>query len=368
MNGNSNHKPTQEDRIVGSLLGGALGDALGAPVEFLDERLIRTKYGPEGIRSLDKAYGRVGAITDDTQMTLSTAEGILRALVRGRLRGVSSLVSCVFYAYRRWLYTQRAVDKESHCEGWLLSQNELYSERAPGRTCLSMAKKKRLGVDDIVANNDSKGCGGVMRVAPIGLFHATRSHQTPDSRADAYEDAKHAAALTHGHPTGYIAAGCFAVIIHDLTLGASLTDAIESGIEMASKDRNHEETVGAVREAVELADKPRSRVSLFLLGEGWVAEEALAMSIYCALTAETFEDSLCFSVNHAGDSDSTGAITGNLLGALWGRSVLPDLWLDQLELRDVIEEMSHDLAECWTWDIGHDTAMDDPRVVKYPPG
>jgi ADP-ribosylglycohydrolase len=71
-----------KDRILGCLLGGACGDALGAPVEFLKDQQIRDKYGSEGIRDFDNAYGSIGAITDDTQMSLFTVEGIIRAWVR----------------------------------------------------------------------------------------------------------------------------------------------------------------------------------------------------------------------------------------------------------------------------------------------
>lgn len=71
------------DRIKGCLLGGAVGDALGAPVEFLEWAAIRNTFGAQGIVDYAPAYGRLGAITDNTQMMLFTAEGLLRAYVRG---------------------------------------------------------------------------------------------------------------------------------------------------------------------------------------------------------------------------------------------------------------------------------------------
>jgi ADP-ribosylglycohydrolase len=74
-------------RIRGCLLGGAVGDALGAPVEFLSLQEIRDKFGPAGIHDYARAYGRRGAIADDTQMTLFTAEGLLRATMRWLDRG-----------------------------------------------------------------------------------------------------------------------------------------------------------------------------------------------------------------------------------------------------------------------------------------
>jgi hypothetical protein len=94
-------------RIRGSLLAGAVGDALGAPVEFLSLAGIRAEHGPSGVTGYLPAYGRPGgAITDDTQMTLFTAEGMIRAMVRSTHRGIVHVPSVVQGAYLRWLATQ----------------------------------------------------------------------------------------------------------------------------------------------------------------------------------------------------------------------------------------------------------------------
>jgi ADP-ribosylglycohydrolase len=104
------------------------------------------------------------------------------------------------------------------------------------------------------------------------------------------------------------------------------------------------------------------------LGGGWIAEEALAISIYCALVASDFENGVVLAVNHGGDSDSTGAITGNLLGALLGLDVIPQRWREPLELRDVIEHVADDLFEYPTWNIGECvTGGDNERIwARYP--
>ncbi len=90
-------------RFLGCLLGGAIGDALAAPVEFLSRQEIIARFGVAGITDYALAYGLFGAITDDTQMTLLTAEGLLRAWVRGCERGIVSHESMVTYARPRWL-------------------------------------------------------------------------------------------------------------------------------------------------------------------------------------------------------------------------------------------------------------------------
>ncbi|RPJ69686.1 MAG: ADP-ribosylglycohydrolase family protein, partial [Acidobacteria bacterium] len=160
-------------KFLGCLLGGAVGDALGAPVEFMSLAEIRRRFGPRGVEDYAPAYGRRGAITDDTQMTLFTAEGLIRGLVRWRSKGIAHVPSVVAHAYLRWLRTQGEssackVDDPDEDRGWLYSQRELHHRRAPGNTCLSALREmKTLGAP---ARNTSKGCGGVMRVAPAGLL------------------------------------------------------------------------------------------------------------------------------------------------------------------------------------------------------
>ena len=81
------------------------------------------------------------------------------------------------------------------------------------------------------------------------------------------------------------------------------------------------------------------------LGEGWVAEEALAIGAYCALVATDFASGIVLAVNHDGDSDSTGSICGNLLGAAWGASAIPVDFLEPLKGRSVIEQVADDLFD-----------------------
>ena len=104
-----NAKPSAVSRFKGCLIGGAVGDALGAPVEFMSLAEIRRKFGPDGITGYSPAYSRIGAITDDTQMTLWTAEGLLRYHCRGETRGiVPSMPGMVHRAYLRWLITRHS--------------------------------------------------------------------------------------------------------------------------------------------------------------------------------------------------------------------------------------------------------------------
>ena len=149
-----------------------------------------------------------------------------------------------------------------------------------------------------------------------------------------------------------------------------MLQALQTSRECLEGRAGAEEVLRALNEARALADgekEPHKAVEA--LGEGWVAEEALAIGVYCALAARNFEQGVFWAVNHGGDSDSTGAIAGNLLGALYGIDALPIGWREQVELRDVIEEIATDLAEFPGWPLH--TSADSQSATqrlwnKYP--
>lgn len=347
------------DRFLGCMLGGAVGDALGAPIEFDSLESIRARHGPQGVSEYLPAYGRVGAITDDTQMTLFTAEGLLRGCVRAADHGLCHTASMVGAAYLRWLHTQGELpagreDEASLPSGWLMTHEALFARRAPGQTCLAALRASKRGS---AACNDSKGCGGVMRVAPVGLLKP----------GDAFENGVTIAALTHGHPTGSLSAGALALIISRLVAGDSIASATASARERLLGAEAAEETLHAIDAAVEMAHRrPGDPDAIANLGEGWIAEEALSIALYCALCAQSFEHGVVLSVNHDGDSDSTGSIAGQILGTLMGAPAIPERWLDQLELRNVIEQVAIDLYEIPRGDVDEPDTELRQSMDQYP--
>jgi ADP-ribosylglycohydrolase len=333
------------DRVYGCLLGGACGDALGAPVEFLPHEQIVARYGVEGITQFDFAYGGIGLVTDDTQMTLFTVEGLIRAQVRGTLKGMCHPPSVVHHAYLRWLVTQEPsfealpnIEQTEEIDGWLIREKRLWASRAPGNTCLSALRSaQELQGFGGRATNDSKGCGTVMRDAPFGFFCF-------DDPRRAFEWAVETAWTTHGHPSARYSSGALAVIIASVAQGAEMPDAGGLALAMLPSDAEAREVRDALRRAINLSRAPAWRRRLSELGGGWVAEEALGISVLCALAAADAREAIVAAVNHSGDSDSTGAITGNIVGAIHGATVLPREWVERVELRDVIEALSRDLV------------------------
>jgi ADP-ribosyl-[dinitrogen reductase] hydrolase len=348
--------PLVRSRFHGCLLGGAVGDAVGAPVESLDiEQIVRT-FGEQGIRDYAPAYGKIGAITDDTQMSLFTAEGMLCARMSSVMHGQDpDFFRAASNSYARWLMTQensRGTFKKA-TTSWLLQQRKLFSRRAPGTTCLSALQGKQGKIAR--AANDSKGCGGVMRVAPVGMYFAhsvTREKNDARLISQVFATGCELAAITHGHPSGCLSAGTLAVIVSLLLTGTPLKEAIAIAKQELRKQPFHKETLAAIEKAEYLAGaRPRERSALREMGKGFVAEEALAIALYSALCGKDFEDGVILAVNHSGDSDSTGAITGNLLGAAGGIETIPERWLVPLELRTTIEAVADDLAAFPEWSL-----------------
>jgi ADP-ribosylglycohydrolase len=326
------------------LIGGAIGDALGAPIEFDTLKSIIQKYGESGVQNYVEYRNGTGEFTDDTQMTLFTAEGLLRACHRSVLRGIESDLNGIMYmSYLRWLQTQGYKNSRNleFNDGWLINRKELFKLRAPGNTCLSALTGETVGKLDKPIN-DSKGCGTIMRVAPIGLFFN-------DNNEKAFKVACEASAITHSHPTGYLSAGFFASVISDLTKGIRLLEAVDNAKLILKNWQKHEETLEAVDKCLNLYElNKHNSTHLFetteKLGGGWVAEEALSISLYCSLIHENdFRNGVILSINHSGDCDSTGSITGNILGLINGMSSIPGEWITNLKYKDIVLDTAADL-------------------------
>ncbi len=325
--------PVPFTRFEGCLLGGAIGDALGYPVEFDNAHSIVTRWGPTAPAPLAYSDSPPALVSDDTQMTLFTAEGLIVA------DDPRDALDRIEQAYLRWLATQVATSPP--VGGWLTSVERLHARRAPGNTCLSALNARARGSARFSVNaraNDSKGCGAIMRSAPIGLAAA--------SRDVAFELGRDAGALTHGHPSGYLSAGYFAALIHDLSRGGELREAMDAADALLACEFSAEETQSFVARAKELSlGGPPSAADIESFGGGWTGESALAIALSCALTSDAVAETLWRAVAHGGDSDSTGSLVGSLLGAAHGTTALPARWLDEVELREVIETLAGDLFD-----------------------
>ncbi|WP_328711211.1 ADP-ribosylglycohydrolase family protein [Nocardia salmonicida] len=346
-------------RLNGCLLGGAIGDALGAPVETLSLQQIRAEYGPAGVTDIDPLR-----ISEETQLTAFTVEALIRGSVRARAKGIGgATMGLLQQGLLVWLRGQVAEmpDQPSAMHSSLSDHPELIEQRGVANsvyTALRHAAQRRaptnpLGTRDQPINH-SKGSGAVMRAAPCGFgYAADRSGAATDA---VFELGCDAAALTHGHPSGWLPAGTLSALIYQLARGADLSTALSRGrVELASYPE-HEETSAALNAAHRLAARiERERryptpEDVETLGQGWIGPEALSIAVFAVLAAEGLggtphdivRTGLLLSVNHSGDSDATGSIAGSLLGARYGHNALPRRWLDTVDARAVLERLATD--------------------------
>ncbi len=344
------------DLVSGCIFGGAIGDALGYPVEFMKYKSIINEYGDEGITEFDLRHSGKAEISDDTQMTLYTANALLYGETRGALRGIAGpMKGYIFAAYQNWYYSQIGKDiPKIGRNSWIYNYEILRESRAPGNTCLSaIAASGGSGSPENEINN-SKGCGGVMRVAPIGCYYAKYGKTFLAAKVGA-----EAAALTHGHPLGYITAAFLSCLVCEIIkdkLAERKTDlldlvneTLEIIREMYCEKLHYNEFEDIIKKAIDLSGEIHEDAdAISQLGEGWVAEEALAIAVYSALKyKDRFRKGVICAVNHNGDSDSTGAIAGNILGAYLGLSAIDadGSIINKLEAYDVMYEISQDLVK-----------------------
>ena len=318
------------DRVLGCLLGGAVGDALGYGVEFSSLRAIRERFGPAGIQEPVLNPAGAAVVSDDTQMTLFTAEGLIESFGRDGPFDQSDALDAVRSSTLNWYAMQMGRQASGAlCEFQVLGEN-----RARGTTCESGCALGATGTPEKPINH-SKGCGGVMRVAPVGLCLAL-------SDEEAFELAARCAAQTHGHPCGYLSAGALAAIVRNLLSGWGLDRCVERSVEIAWDWPSAEQTIAAMECARELS---RQQIddhanAIAQLGEGWFGEQALAIGLYSVLVASDFADSVRIASNHGGDSDSTASIAGQIHGAWKGLAGVPHAWVRRLDALDPLLDVA----------------------------
>ena len=324
-------------RRLACLLGGALGDGFGLPVEFDKLSAIQRRFGPGGLRIPQYEHGQL-VVSDATQMTLFTLEGLTRAQL-GKENDDDGLVRQVRLSYLDWLETQGGKSR-GNTASRLMKHAALYVRRSPDQACLSALEA---GAQGTLENpiNDNKGCGGVMRVGPVG--------QMPDLDVDrAFSLGMRTAALTHGHPGAYLSAGLLAAALRLLVDGQPFAAAIHQAGERVLAHAGHKETLAKVNAALQAARHHHLGIIPPELGPGWAADETLAIGLYAAARSLDFVTVIAIAANHDGDSASSAAIAGQLFGAQYGLEALPHAWIRRLDVLDALCDVVEWGQPLWT--------------------
>lgn len=307
------------EHYTGCLLGLAVGDALGIATEFLSAAEIRNRYGPAGLTDFQSYHGHPpGTFTDDTQMTIALAEGLLAA------PGVDldSLMTSVAEWFVAWAFGPE-------------------NNRAPGNTCMAACSRLRHGAgwreSGIV---DSKGCGAPMRAAPIGLLYRGDLERI-------VEVGVASSLVTHGHPCAQAGAAAIALAV-SLALDNPepekiLDTVIELTAPISAEFADHLALVPGV-----LDEEPDDAFAV--LGEAWVSEEAVADAFYCFLRSPNdYRRTVLCGANANGDSDSIACMAGAISGAYLGEEAIPADWRRRVEKATYLRDLA---TRLWDWSGG----------------
>jgi ADP-ribosylglycohydrolase len=303
-------KVTPADSPTAAILFGlALGDALGWPTEFSSVARIKETYGPAGIlEPPDPAL-----YTDDTQMTVALAEGLLDAGIDADL---DTQMNAVARQFVHWRHTA--------------------PERAPGTTCLRGVDRFDQGFPWHESGiKGSKGCGSAMRVAPIGLLYQRQPERLR-------EIAESSSLITHGHPAA-LAASVGAAYLVKLALDGLHPRDWAAELLAVTRDMS-EEFHAAIGRAVSAASAADEAAALETIGRGWTGEEAVALAFYCVLRyPDDYVACMRRAANTEGDSDSIACIAGGIMGARLGLAAIPEAWRNRCENRELLYDLARRL-------------------------
>lgn len=335
-----------KNRFLGCIIGGAVADGMGYAVENLLPIEIEDRFPDGEVKEpyVDEETGKV-LISDDTQMVIFTMDGLLWSYIRCTRSGIGTFEnSGVWQSYARWYYTQTNVildeyiiHKHEHEPVALssigiktvLEYEELYSNRGPSEECLLAIESGQMGTIEMPMN-DFKDPGCLARVSPVGLF----LHENPEN---AFVVAARNAAITHDHPTGYLAAGTYAYILAEVLNGKNLDVAVRNALLELKKYSYIDEVNDSLEYALHLSECDYDwKYSVGLIGEGWDTEDILAIAVYCVLKGETYEEAVRMAVNCGGLSSTIGCVCGSIAGAMAGIGAVSESWQHNLELHQMM--------------------------------
>ncbi len=346
--------PTLIDRARGCLLGLAVGDALGAPLEGLSPQQIRAHYGHvldyvDGAKAWRRKPFRwrlPGLYTDDTQQALALAETLIR---HGKID----------LDYLAGLYLALANPRAGH----------LGAHRGAGRSFRQVIDLLERGTSPLETGQDSAGIGAAMRIAPVAIFHA----KSPEDRG-MFEAVMAASRMTHRDIRSLsgamaVAHGCARLLAGEDRTPSLLfrlaSDVARAEDRIAQDDSGSSSSIVTHRRSLSTAiahveavlDYPRERALAALVEEAnrhgaepvcrrptmGFPPACIPTCLYLLLTTDSFEEALIETVNLGGDADSAGAILGAFAGASQGIEAIPERWLVGLQNREGIDRRAQAL-------------------------
>ena len=301
------------EQYLGCLVGLAVGDALGYPVEGMSLRQIHQKYGPLGLGDFASRHGHPpGSYSDDTQLTLAVA----RALLEAGDKSVDELMQAMARQFLAWYQSSD-------------------SARGPGLSTLAACANLARGVAwNESGIRDAKGCGAAMRVAPLALYFCR-------DREKLRHVAEQSALITHAHPIAVAAAVVNACAVAHVLEKEPVDELLDNLLRVAAPLSTEMEAALRKLKQCQGSDPPAAFAQIGETGSG---DHVVASGLFCFLrTAEDYRASVLAGVNCSGDSDSIAAVAGALSGAYNGISAIPERWSRGVENRSELERVAREL-------------------------
>ncbi len=304
---------TWRDRILGGMLGLAVGDALGLPWEFRRGDEIEWEFTGDMVGG--GTWGMPpGTWSDDTAQALALIDTLVSEGPDPR-----AFLERLLEWYRLGKYT---------VDGMVFDI---------GFTTRRALEAFESGVPPERAGARVPSCGGLMRCFPIPVYTLCDRLET------ALDVAHRMCAATHAHPVAMMACGLYTIIVRGVFAGLSLRDAVAAAGEAVDKIYSSGEWAGYARrfrylESVERLASERPEEA------ECEASKMLRAALWSVLSTDSFEEALVNAVKLGGDTDTVAAIAGSIAGAYYGVNAIPSRWLSKLRGRSLVEEAAHRLA------------------------
>ena len=303
--------------VKSMLIGQAVGDALGVPVEFSWREELK-KNPVTGMREYGSWQQPAGTWSDDTSMALAAMESLTRL---GKVDYVDVMKNFV-----RWLEHDEftANDETFDCGNTCGSAIKNFEDGAPVDEC---------GLRGVMSN----GNGSLMRIFPAALYVYAKI----DDESSALDVIHKFSALTHAHKISQTGCGIYYFITAQILEGQNLNDAVAYGLNDAKKFYgNRADFADAMKAYERLFDKNFAALPEDEIKSSSYVVDTLEAAVWCLLNTNNYRDALLKAVNLGRDTDTVGAVTGSLAGLYYGIENIPADWLKVLKKRTYLENMA----------------------------
>ncbi|MCM8526247.1 MAG: ADP-ribosylglycohydrolase family protein, partial [Lentisphaeraceae bacterium] len=302
------------DRILGSLYGAAVGDALGVPFEFITRDQLQDSP-VTGMRGHGTHNQSAGTWSDDTSLTLCTISSLLEK---------DFDVEDIMDRFARW-----------YSEGYLACHGKVFDIGNATKDAISRYKAGKNKNEWGCKSDWQNGNGSLMRMLPVCLYTLS------EMESFALDKSFVASGITHAHPRSKIGCGYFTLLIRKLVSAASLVEALDfANKEMKPYIPESEEDNFAriIDKSILTTNEDDIQSSSYII-------HTLEASLYCLHQTSNFSDAVLKAVNLGDDTDTTACITGALAGMMYGRRQIPEKWIDHLAEGELLKNLYFSFAD-----------------------